>query len=631
MAAPTPPHADAHTVEPGYAHFVSGAVSVALAAIILFAHGYECLDRFPTGARTDRDLPFTQDDHPFHFYYAQLSAEIFARRGAFWGYDPTFMAGYAKTLIFPTSSTMVELSAIGGARSAFAYRLLVAGTMFFTPLLLGLAARSVARGPWSFLAALSLGVVWIWCGFPSTYAEWGMGPFILASAASVWGGLVLAGWLDEPSPVRIVGGGIIATLATIAHPSSSVILTLMLLPAYAVRARSLSWKGHLAAWCVPATVILVWSPWWLPAFILRDTFGTTASGFINENIWGRMQELAEAQFPEATSLLLLAFSAVAPLRGFGRAQFWSMVGGAVLLFLLAYFGSAIRIAWALQHGRYTQPLYALLIVLVTAGTCRVVQRLRAQPRTASVWVCVALLGGCSLVAVRVTGPKVLAYWRARPIPGVNADLPRPVVELAECLRAHVDSSGRVLFEDHGRLALDPFEGRNPAALLPLQVPGQYIGGPYLYTHLKSNFTQFGDGKLFEHPVDDFDRAMFESYARLYNIRWCVFWTPPMVVLAERHPDLFRRLSTFGLLRVYELVREPSWAITGTARVEAHPDRIEVHDAQPDATGTLVLSYHWIRTLRSTATLRPVLLKDDPVPFIAVDSAPTEFVIENRLW
>jgi hypothetical protein len=59
--------------------------------------------------------------------------------------------------------------------------------------------------------------------------------------------------------------------------------------------------------------------------------------------------------------------------------------------------------------------------------------------------------------------------------------------------------------------------------------------------------------------------------------------------------------------------------------------LEISGAEPDATGLLVLAYHWIDTLRSTAAIRPVLKEDDPVPFIAVDEAPSQFIIENRLW
>jgi hypothetical protein len=202
------------------------------------------------------------------------------------------------------------------------------------------------------------------------------------------------------------------------------------------------------------------------------------------------------------------------------------------------------------------------------------------------------------------------------------------------LRTHTDSSGRILFEDRGRLSLgrqDPFGHTNPAALMPLLAPGQYIGGPYLYTNLKSNFTQCGDGLFFGRSLQYLDRDTVERYARLYNIRWLVVWSAPWVRLAERHPDLFRLDGEFGYLRLYELLRATNWAVRGSASVHARPDELDVHDARPGPDGVLILSYHWIATLRSSVALRSVYLADDPVPFIAVDDPPQRFVIENRLW
>jgi hypothetical protein len=203
--------------------------------------------------------------------------------------------------------------------------------------------------------------------------------------------------------------------------------------------------------------------------------------------------------------------------------------------------------------------------------------------------------------------------------------------LATLLREKTDDSARILFEDHGRGAFDPFSGVNPSALLPLFAPGQYIGGPYLYTALKSNFTQCGDGNYFGHPVQSVDIATFERYATLYNIRWVVVWSRPMTRLARSNPDRFRPLAKLGYMEVFELTCESNWAVVGSARVVARPDRLEVSEAVTGTGETLVLSYHWIPTLRSSATLRPVYLEDDPVPFIAVDAAPRQFVIENRLW
>jgi hypothetical protein len=641
------------------------ALAIVSTGCVLLWHAHESWTRFPPGRADSKRLPFTEFDHTFHFYYSQLTRDFFAGRLAFWGYDPNFMAGYGKTMIFPTSSTLPELVAIvSGEHGALGYRAFVASTILLTPLVLALAARAIWSDWLATMLAALLGVVWVWSSWPAAYVTWGMGPFILASAISVWSGSLLADWLDRGSAWSLSCGTLLTALAVIAHPSSLVILACMMLPAYLSRLRSLGRRAHVATCIAPAVVAVAWSPWWLPAVVLRDTFGTTASGFINPEVWTRLWELLSAQHPTESALLLACPVGFIGLWRVGPARFWALLGGALGLFALAYFASALAALHSLQPGRYTQPLYAVLVVQVASGCPQTIAALGRMPSRRSfrlacggVWLC---LGGAAALAIHamhsnVVQPRLYPQLRPRPL---RAELPAVVTELAADLREWTDSSGRILLEDRAQLNLgpyDPFQGTNPSALMPLLAPGQYIGGPYLRTHLKSNFTQVGDGKFFgrdlaEQPID---LATFQRYAELYNIRWAVlrfppfteqdltqrgmphdlavYWSAPLARLAAAHPDYFRLLSQHGYLRLYELAREPNWAIAGSARVRASPDRVEISDAEPNADGVLILSYHWIRTLRSTVPLRPVYVADDPVPFIAVDDPPRRFVIESRLW
>jgi hypothetical protein len=666
-------------------------VLVLLAVTIVAVHGYYAWLRFPPGSPADQQLPFTETDHPLQFYYGQLTAQYFQNRHAFWGYDPTFMAGYGKSIIFPTSSTLPDLVAIiSGPYAACGYNLISTACTFLTPVVLGLAAVSLTRSWASALLALVFGVQWTWCSWPVTYVTWGMGPFILASAASVWSAAQLVHWLDHGWIRSIVGGTMVAAIAVVLHPLSLITLALTVMPAYLVRMRHLNWRDHLATWSVPLVVAAFWSPWWIPALVLRDTYGTSAVGFVNENVRIRMDELLQFRWPEETALLLgallvggvllkldmrrglcvtvlaavlfivlpsarqlhlplslqvtwpvvsVAAAALAVDLGVGiyrrgEAGAGFFFGGFVALFALAYFGGATELLWRLQPGRFTQPLYALLVVFVSCGIVGLLAKLRERPWKFTQYHALHCLALVALGWMLIVPRAGYFFYRIDAVRPLRADLPQEFLDLARFLKDTVDDSGRILFEDRGRLQeeeLDPFGGTNPSALLPLLAPGQYIGGPYLYTNLKSNFTQFGDGKLFNRPVRFLDLATFEHYAQMYNIRWLVCWSRPMVAFADRYPDYFRAQGRFGPLRAYSLDRAPNWALTGRAHVRAQPDRLEVSDAEADSNGVLVLAYHWIDTLRSSAAIRPVLKQPDPVPFIAVDQAPSQFVIENRMW
>ena len=61
-----------------------------------------------------------------------------------------------------------------------------------------------------------------------------------------------------------------------------------------------------------------------------------------------------------------------------------------------------------------------------------------------------------------------------------------------------------------------------SGLLPWKCGVEVIGGPYLHAALTTNFTQFGEGKLF--GKERWDREHFVTYAKLYRPAAIVCWT-----------------------------------------------------------------------------------------------------------
>ncbi len=657
-----------------------------VAAVTIYAaHFHETFRLFPVWPVTQfRGLvmPFTQYDHPFHFYYSWRTAATFAARRTFWYYDPTYMAGYAKTLVFPTSSTLAELAAIALPwQTGVAYRLVVALAVILTPAAIGLAARTAAAtrsdrplpaldglgaaglpgiaaqvqprlgsvagcacpaparakqlGRSALFCGAVLAVLWLWLSHPVDYLRWGMWAFILTTATSLAAALLFAAWLDTGRWRCFVLAGLLAAFSVVGHPSSLVTIGLMTAPAYLACCRRLPPSKHLAVWSLPMVMALVWSPWWLPTLMLIDTLGTTASGFINPNVGDRMLELLLAQYPVQSALWLSLLGCSAGLAGLGRGTKVAIASGVVSFFSLGYLAGGVPGLWFLQPGRYTQPLYALLVVCATVAWPEVIGRWRtARPlrRTLS------LLTGSSAGALVLL---TCIDYCLRPAEPLRQELAPAIVKLVNWLERHTDGSGRIMFEDRGRFLLpgrlppaayDPFPDTNPSPLLPLLVPRQYIGGPYLYTHLVTNFTQVGDASAFGQDAWMMAPERLLDYVHMYNIKWAVLWSVPMLRLAGALPNLFEWKATFGHWRVFQLNRKGNWAISGYAEVSAKPDRLEVHAARPGNSGTLILSYHWLPTLQSSVPLEPLQVADDPAPFIAVPNPPKHFVIENTgLW
>ncbi len=603
------------------------AALLSLSPCLLAAHLWLCIRAYPVGD-PERPVPFMQNDHTFHFYYAWLAAR--AGRPNASTYDAYFMAGYAKTLLFPTSSTYAELLGwLFPKRVAFAYKLYVLTAAWLVPVLLALAGLIAVPRAAVLPAILAWGVAWFWGAFPATYVDWGMVSFVLTSAMTVLGSVALCRWLSQGGwPWWLVGTAVLA-VAQIGHPSTAVTAASLLAVPFtraAVRRRSL--RRALALVATPLVVLALWSPWWVPTWICREQLRSLATGFINENFLGRMLELVQARFPLETALLVASAGTLALLTRRDRDLVWLAVGGWVLLFGLGYGAAASRTLGWLQAGRYTQPLYAWLVVWSGIGLA-----LAYDGRMGWLVRCVWL--GCQFVAIGLAAFGIVGQATRLGQPRLSDEVPRAVAAVCRELRGCPPEQGRVLFEELERRdqayrwlsrPVDPYGGTNPAAYVVTRTGHQLIGGPYLYTHLKQNYVQFGDGRLCGRRLDEVDADWFWQLAARYNVRWLVTWSGPMVRLAESRPDRFHRLLDVDGVRLYELVRSSNWAVEGYARCRVWPGRIDVFDVRPAGRNRVVLSFHWSPGLWSTARLVPVRVGEDPVPFIGVEDPPEQFLI-----
>ena len=99
-------------------------------------------------------------------------------------------------------------------------------------------------------------------------------------------------------------------------------------------------------------------------------------------------------------------------------------------------------------------------------------------------------------------------------------------------------------------------------------------------------------------------------------------------MLDRYPALLEPPRDEGTYKVFSVRRTPRWLLRGTGKVNFNYDRIEID--HPSA-GELVLSFHWLKTFQTSdaATIEPIKLLDDPVPFIRVfNSGATHISIVN---
>jgi hypothetical protein len=147
----------------------------------------------------------------------------------------------------------------------------------------------------------------------------------------------------------------------------------------------------------------------------------------------------------------------------------------------------------------------------------------------------------------------------------------------------------------------------------------------LHASLKTNFTQFGEDKLFGRK--NWDREFFVRYAKLYRPVGILCWTPHARRFCKDNPDLVQILDDDGSLLIGRVSGFEGDFIEGGGEVTAEPGRIRVRKLTPGLDGSIVLRYHSVPGLvtRPSVASEPDFREDDPVPFLRL--RPTSGVRE----
>ena len=190
--------------------------------------------------------------------------------------------------------------------------------------------------------------------------------------------------------------------------------------------------------------------------------------------------------------------------------------------------------------------------------------------------------------------------------------------ITDRVKRYLQPGQRLLYEEGGMDLpgiRDPFHHGRFSGLLPGRTGVEVIGGPYFHASLTTNFTQFGEGKLFGQA--DWDRNFFDRYAKLYRPSAILCWSPHARRFCREDSDLVQVLEDDGTIMFRRIVEFAGDFIEGNGRVEATAGRIHVAEASPGLDGTVLLRYHFVPYLTTSPSVacEPEYREDDPVPFI----------------
>ncbi len=588
-------------------------------------------------------FPIWRHDHPLYFHSALVTQAFLKRSWTTAGYDPTFMSGYAKSVIFPASSTLPELviALFGGSRPDLAYKLYVLVSAAAIPWLVALSAAIWKAGPGGTCLAVALFLIYVWTDFPLSYASTGMLPYLLAIPLGLLATGVFVRYCDRGGLGWWLLAAFLLSMMVMVHFTSALIVAPAAGAAYlsALFERSeeqratFSRSRHLGVWLIPVVVLVVNAFWWMPGIWLASTKGESGFVFTHpEGVLERLRQIVTTAVPIERVLWATGAGGLPVLIRRGRKEAAGLLAFATLGFFWGYLAGGLRALDFLQPGRHTYALYTALTVLAGIGLSQSLVWLRAYSR-----VRLDLAGACALALTGTWffGPtlrgKMDRYVLSK-TPFLSSEPTPNMLWVMNRVRQHVNQGERILYEEGGfelEEVPDPYKGGRLSGLLPALLGVEVIGGPYLHSAVKANFTQFGEGKLFGRM--NWDRDWFVRYARLYRPSAILCWSPRALAFCRANPDLIQIKEDAGQILIGRVLGFEGVAITGRVLMSAEPGRLMIMAATGGLDGTVVLRYHSVPCLRADppVALDSVFLEDDPVPFIRLRPPPGSVVIELR--
>ena len=170
--------------------------------------------------------PSWRDDHPLYYHTALVTRSFLKTSWTTAGYDPSFMAGYAKSVVFPSSSTLPEMvvTFCRGQRPEFAYKVYVLISAAVVPWLVALACflwRVPAAGT---AIAVLLDLLYIWTDFPINYVTWGMLPYFVAIPVGLAATGAFAWFLSNGGTVQWLVATVLSSLAFLCHLTAAMVI-----------------------------------------------------------------------------------------------------------------------------------------------------------------------------------------------------------------------------------------------------------------------------------------------------------------------------------------------------------------------------------------------------------------------
>jgi hypothetical protein len=590
--------------------------------------------------------PFIDQDWGLHFHHLK-SLEVFWREnGRFWGYNPSFMAGYPANTIQDLSIKFFEFVALGLSTVALSpvqwFKITAFLAVASVPFFMYFSTRNFfydleSKAPIAVVAAFLSTAYW-WNSLPREMFFYGMIGFPVAAFVSVWGvSLFYRLVMASPKPGLIhVGWLSFAAIIMPLHVQSLVIfmpamIVLLIIQWQQVNGRLFYWMVAALAICLLANFV-----WLLPAFQHRhdnvssaivkqlpifassDPFTFLIDYLGVKGYWTFRPSFVEKGFRLA--LLILGLCGTRNLiKNDHRTVGIVLAIGLAVLFLLTYFGALISAVAAWQPLRFKVPLDLLLVV----GAAFCVNQWFSGRQTFRFYFVPAMLvmGGLALtINVAQTESTGRLHLRTVMLPEITA--------IVDWVRRETPREARLLFEESGDETGFVYDGMYLSSFVPYLTGRQLIGGPINLYNDRHHFAEFHSGKLFQRDIETISDDELRNYLRLYNIGAVVAFHPASVKKLLSIPGLVTVDQRIGPIYLMKVNQPLNWFVEGEGKVDASAGRLELSDLKGRE---IVLKYHWVQGLNALPPVQivPIQLGDDPIAFIKLIDPPSSVVLRTQ--
>jgi len=601
-------------------------------------------------------VPLLNDDYSIHFSHIEPVKRFFFESGRLWGYSPFFMAGYPKSTVFDADAKSAEIIALifSFIDSAVIYKVYILFNFLLAPAIYLWSLKNLGFQENKLIIAFALGTAYWWNSPALRFNLAGQFAFIFVSYLGILIFSFFYRFLKEEKLLYMVlsmGFGAFALCVHILAPINIAVSCLIL---YGIYFRKISFKNHFYIILSLAFILILNSPWLIP-FVKYYSLNNLAEikWFFGEK---NPFFFIESYFPGGSLLrylrLAILISAIAGFIKWKKEKndlLIPIAGGAVTLFIFAYFGSYLTFEFLQNPWRYEFILNLFLLIPAADFLSQIFEKIgniNLQKRIISALIGIFLLisifpknlaHAARMLTIPSGGDKIMVYDRMdKIIPGRDylsyeaiptSHLPPAAAELIEWIKKNTSREGRILLEDSCWQSGHAYWGTHIPAMLPLYTNREYIGGPLPQFFMKHHFAEFHDAELFGKPIREISPEKLKEYFNLYNIKWIICFISNSREYLDSIPEVVAKLTKIDKFYVYVVKREPSFFIKGKGAINSDYNHIYLRDISP---GDVIIKYHWHDTLKTRPERRieKVKLMDDPIGFIKICDPPKEIEIYN---